>query len=241
MRRPGSPWLPVLLAAALAWGGALPAALALAGETAAPAAAAPNPAPRRPLFAPTPFGPGYDPMRPEPLEPLPAGKGIEAATLVAAGPARVEELRGAEANDAETANLFGAILDVRIASASTIVAFDAAGITLHEGGDRAPQGVYALCLPGAEPPLAMTRSLGVRMDDWHIAVGDRALHCGGRNIRLASRVGDGGVTVTTLPTAPWQGIVVLLFRTAPAGAAELKVAGFVVKLPAPPKADAAGN
>lgn len=234
MRRAPAAPLHVLLAAALAWGaaGAAPAA---AGETAAPAPAAEG---GRPLYAPTPFGPGYDTTRPEPTEPPPAGKGLESAMLVSAGPAEVEELR--DAKDIDASKLFGLLLDVRIAAASTTASLGPSTVTLAEAG-AAPQGLFALCLPTAGAPLTMTRSVGVGMGNWNVAIHEGAFHCGGRNMRLASRFGDGGVTVTTPAASAWQGPLLLLFRAAPAEEAELKLAGLTVRVPKREKDGRCGN
>lgn len=234
MRRRPAPSLPLLLAAALAWGAA-GAAPALAGEAAAPSPAAEG---GKPLYAPTPFGPGYDTTRPEPTEPPPAGKGLESATLVAAGPAEVEELR--DAKDVDASKLFGLVLDVRIAAASTTASLGPSTVTLGEAGAE-PQALFVLCLPTAGAPLTMTRTVGVGMGNWNVAIGDQAFHCGGRNMRLASRFIDGGVTVTTPAASAWQGPLLLLFRAAPAAEAELKLAGLAVKVPVSAKARSAGN
>lgn len=209
---------------------ALPFRVLLAAVLCAAAVPAPADDAPRPAYLPTPFGPGYDTLRDEPAEPATAGKGLEAATLVAAGHAEVEELR--DAKDLDPAKLYAVVLDVRVAPASTTAALDEKSVGL-KAGDAAPAAPYAMCLPSAGPPLSLYRGAGMGLGDWNVAVGAQRLHCGGRNARMASIFRGAGVRLTTSPTTAWQGPLVLLFAAPPAAASELALGGVTVKIPAP--------
>lgn len=219
MRRTAAPSLLLLLVAVLA----LAAGAALADD-------APSPA-----YLPTPFGPGYDTLRGEPVEPATAGRGFESITLVTAGHAEVEQLQGAK--NVDPASLYGVLLDVRIAPASTTASLDEKTVLL-KAGDAAAVAPYALCLPSAGLPLTVYRGAGMGLGDWNIAIGEQRLHCGGRNMRMGSILRGTGMRLTTSPTTTWQGPLVLLFASAPSATAELKLGSVSVKIPAPAAAAA---
>jgi hypothetical protein len=225
-------------------GGLLGGALLLGGLCvfAAPSSAEPLPPPppgQPPTYRATPFGPGYDPLRPPPEVPVVRGPGLEKASLVVSGHADVEELRSSEEIDGTS--LFGVVVDLRVAPGSTTAVLDAASVTLKQDG-AGDLPLFAICFPSAEPPLSLFRELEVRFASWNVGIGGRILVCSGRNARLASRVDVDGVMLTTPEGQAWEGPAVLLFRSPPAGASRLSIASLVVPVPAPDKAgEAAGS
>ena len=179
---------------------------------------------------PSPFGPGHDPTRPLPEEPQPHGAGIVAATLVVAGSADVEELRGADVPAASP--LFAAVVDVRIAAGSTTATLGAASVVARpEAGSAVP--LYGACVPDADPPLSVYHVPAVWLREWHVAVGGRTFYCGGRTERLAVLVATGGVRLTNTATEAWHGSVLLLFRPGPDVLRRVELPGATVELPAP--------
>jgi hypothetical protein len=179
-----------------------------------------------------PFGPGYDPTRPAPVEPETKGKGIVSATVVAAGPADVEQLRMTGAPDAPP--YFGVVLDLRVEAGSTTPLLSAASIAAQpESGPARP--VVAACLPTMDDPAAVYHLDGIRIGAWNIAIDGRTWNCSGRTGRLAIRIGTGGFRVTIKPGADWNGPLLLLFDPQPDPPRRIVLPGVTVELPLPPK------
>lgn len=195
------------------------------------------PAPQVPTGGP--FGPGYDPTRPPPKEPETKGKGIVAATLVAVGPADVEQLRMTGQPDAPP--YFGVVLDIRIEAGSTTPALDTASIHAQPESGSAIAAVAA-CLPTMDDPMAVYHRDGVRIGAWNVAIDGRTWNCSGRTGRLAIRLGTGGFRVTIQPGADWNGPLILLFDAQGESPRRVVLPGVTVELPLPSKeSDGAGG
>lgn len=191
-----------------------------------------------PLPSGSPFGPGYDPTRPPPTEPETKGKGIVLATLVAAGPADVEQLRMTGQPDAPP--YFGVALDIRIEAGSTTPALDTASIHAQpESGSAIP--VFAACLPTMDDPMAVYHRDGVRIGAWNIAIDGRTWNCSGRTGRLAIRLGTGGFRVSIKPGADWNGPLILLFDAQGESPRRVALPGATVELPLLSKDGDAGS
>lgn len=219
--------------AAVLLGAAHPATAAEPAKAAAPGAAAKSAAPDSPpvqVFSP--FGPGYDPLQPPPEEPKDTGPGIVGATLVASGPAEVEELR--DPKDENASRFLGVALDVRVAPGSTTPVLGRTSVTaLTVAGEALP--LVAACTPTGGDALTVDQGGGASLGAWHVAIGDRTWFCGGRNARLAVRIGPGGLRlVTGAGGGEWKGPLVLLFERRDAALASVVIPGAKVDIP-PPK------
>lgn len=170
-------------------------------------------------------------------EPPTAGRGIESAVLVGAGRARVEQLAGDEAS-----RYFGAVVDIRVAEASTtpplgattiVAEADAAGAGAN-GGEAATIPVAAACLPTAGVQMTMWHAPGVTLHEWTVNVGGRRWTCGGRHAREAFAPGSGGVRLTTRRGGAWSGPLLLLFDTARDDVRRVRLPGFALPVAARP-------
>jgi len=176
----------------------------------------------------SPFGPGYDPTRPAPTEPETSGPGIASATVISSGTADIREFH---APDIHAAMSYSAVvLDAHIPAASTTPVLGASSVfAKSDDGTQTP--VYAICLPTAEAPLTVYHGADGRLARWHIDTGGRLYDCGGRNARLAYKLGEGGMRVTT--ESAWDGPMLFLFKTPASPIRHIVVAGLDVEVVQP--------
>lgn len=186
--------------------------------------------------------PGEDAAAPPAAEPPTSGRGIESAVLVAAGRASVAEL-----GDADRSRYFGAVVDLRVAAASTTALLGPGTIAAdppaeQDGGQVGAQAdslpLAAACLPTAGVQVTMWHGPGVGLHEWNVDVGGRRWFCGGRHARQAFVPGGSGVRVTTRRDGPWSGPLLLLFDTARDDVRRIHLPGAVLEVPA---AGTAGN
>ncbi|MFN2425850.1 MAG: hypothetical protein ABR587_05335 [Candidatus Binatia bacterium] len=202
-----------------------PAAPAVAAP-AAPSAVSPPAVetPAAPTPMASPFGPGYDPTRPAPVEPKPTGPGFVSATVVAAGIGEVDEL-----GDTGDPRRFVVVLDVRVAAGSTTALLSAESVMAKaENGNSTP--LLAACTPTMADPLAVYHRPGARIASWHVAVDGQTWHCGGRTARLAVMMETGGFGITAKP-GEWNGELVLFFAIAQDAPRRVVLPGLTVELP----------
>lgn len=213
------------------------AGVAAGPSTSPPATPPPAASPPATPPVPSPFGPPWDPTRPAPVAPGDKGAGITAATVVATGPADIEELRG-ETNG--SLPYFAVVLDVTLAADSTTAVLGATSVTLErEDGVASP--LKALCTPTLEDAGALWRGGGGTILHWSIAVGGRTWRCGDRNASMAMILGDDGTLRLTAPAAAdWKGPLVLLFEPRVEAARRVVLAGRRIDL-APADAPASGD
>jgi hypothetical protein len=186
--------------------------------------------------AQSPFGPGYDPLQPPPEEPKDSGPGIVGATLVASGAAEVEELQ--DPKDENASRFLGVALDVRIAAGSTTPVLGRTSVTaLTSAGEALP--LVVACTPTGGDALTVAQGGGASIGAWHVAIGDKNWFCGGRNARLAVRVGSGGLRLVVTNGSEWTGPLLLLFERRDAALASVVIPGAKVNIPAPPKTNEA--
>ena len=205
-----------------------------AAPTASPTGAAPTASPQGAAPLASPFGPGWDPTRPPPEEPKESGPGIVSATVVAAGPAEVEQLRGVGKDGASP--FFGVVLDVQIAAGSTTTLLGAASVVAQpESGSAVP--LFVACTPTMDDPLAVYHGKGIGLSTWNIAVDGGAWFCGGRTGRLAIHVRDSGFRVTAKPGSAWKGPLVLLFEQQAESPRRVLLPGVTVELPLRARSD----
>jgi hypothetical protein len=217
----------------------LVAALALAFEAREARAAEAGPAVPEPGGSlapvspvPSPFGPGYDPTRPAPEEPKESGPGIVTATVAAAGPADIEQLRAVGGKGASP--FFGVVLDLELAGGSTTKLLGAESVVLQaDNGSTVP--LFAACAPTMDEESAVFKGLDVGISSWDVMIGDRSWKCGGRTARMAALVRTTGIRLTAKPGPAWKGPLVLLFEAQGAPPPRIVVAGITVQLPLPAK------
>lgn len=172
---------------------------------------------------PTPFGTANDPTRPIPTAPTAKGPGIVAAKLVAFGPSEVEELGG------EVGDLAGAVVDLRVAAASTTPLL--LGSTIQAEGEGDKSGLYAVCVLTRDRSVVVTRGDGVQVAAWNVTVGDQAFACSGGSAKLAMRVTGGGFRLVTAPVAEAGVRLLLLFRDKPSALRRIVFPGVTLELP----------
>ena len=241
MRRALARTVGALVVVASVVGAAASAAAAEAtpqAPAASPQAAAPVPAPRPVLPPGGAFGPGWDPTRPPPVEPTESGPGIVSASLLAAGPAEVEGLRGE--NRSGVSPYFGVALDVEIAAGSTTKLLGAASV-VAQPDEGEPLPLLVACTPTMDNPVAVHHGPGVGLSAWNIAIDGRTWFCGGRTARLAIETRDSGFRLTSESGTAWKGPMVLLFQSQASAPRRVVLAGVTVELPQRAKSDSKAN
>lgn len=180
------------------------AAVVATGVVARAAAAAESGAPELPA-ALLLFGDEHDPNRPVPAVPEPKGKGIVAATLVAAGAAQVLEYDGPHDE------LAAVVVDVRLEAGSTTADLTAASVrarrrpapdasrqaagAAHEQAGASPADAVAalgVCVLSSDRAVTMTVAAGTRRAGWTVHIEDREFLCAEASSRLAMLMAGGG-------------------------------------------------